>query len=182
LTPEPVELPAQRGQAGGVDAIDAPGADRVVDDKARLLQQLEVLGNRGPADGKVIRKLAYSPRAGGDEFQDCPPRGVGQGAPSIHKWSHITYRKQILTTKSWRLPAYTAASSSGQTRCSRARKHTATGAPAAGDNLYVGRDFVEARLEFGEWDISCTGHVGSNEFTGRAHVEQGHQAVRHALF
>ena len=51
LRPEPVQLGAQRLEAGRVELIDAPGSRRAVAHQPGALEHLEVLRNSRPADG-----------------------------------------------------------------------------------------------------------------------------------
>jgi hypothetical protein len=83
LVPEVVEIRAQIAQAVGIEPIDAAGADRLVDDQPGILQHLQVLGDRGPADWQVARQLTDRPWTIGQPFEDGSPRGVAQGRQRI---------------------------------------------------------------------------------------------------
>lgn len=61
--PEAIEVVAQRGKRVGVERVHALVAARLVDHEPRVLQDSEVLGNSGAADGKVAREFDDRQRA-----------------------------------------------------------------------------------------------------------------------
>src|SRR4030088_3545135 len=68
--PELVEVRAKGAHALGVELIEQPSALLTVDHQARLLEHLEVLGDRGTRDRQPPGEL--TPRAGafGQELED----------------------------------------------------------------------------------------------------------------
>src|ERR687888_1200641 len=66
LGPEALELGAKRLQAVGVEPVDAARSERPGGDQPRLLQDLEVLGDGGPADRQLAGELADGLRMRGE--------------------------------------------------------------------------------------------------------------------
>src|SRR6266436_1347109 len=79
--PEGVELIAQRGHCRRIEPVDTSGADRAFTDKARVLEDLEVLGDRGPADRQLRGQLSNRLRPVRQAADDGAAGGVRQGAP-----------------------------------------------------------------------------------------------------
>ena len=70
LGPEPVEIGAHRVDAGGVDPVEALPADRLIEHQPGVLEDLEVLRDRRPADGELVGQLRDDTRAVGEAFED----------------------------------------------------------------------------------------------------------------
>src|SRR3954469_22797819 len=79
--PEPVEVGAQRGQAGRVDAVDPAVAGRLVDDQPGVLEDLEVLGDGWAADRQAAGDLADGARTLGEPLEDRAAGGVPRARP-----------------------------------------------------------------------------------------------------
>jgi hypothetical protein len=63
-------------QTIAVDLVDAPGSDRLVDDQAGFLQDLEVLGDRGPPDRQVAGDLDHCLWPVAEALKDGSPRAI----------------------------------------------------------------------------------------------------------
>src|SRR5436190_23007952 len=61
LWPELVEIRAELGDRLGLDPVDASSADAALGDETGVLQHLEVLGDRGPADRKLTGQVTNRP-------------------------------------------------------------------------------------------------------------------------
>src|SRR5437879_2919307 len=87
--PELVEVGAQGAHALGIELIQPPGPLLAVDHQARLLEHLEVLGDRGTRDRQLSGELTHRAGAFGQELEDRPASGVAQraypvGCVSVH--------------------------------------------------------------------------------------------------
>ena len=80
-TPEGVELVAQRGDGGGVEAVDPAGAGRSFADEAGLFQHLEVLGDGRAADRQLGGEFPDRLGTVGKLLDDGQPGGVAKGGP-----------------------------------------------------------------------------------------------------
>jgi len=85
--PELIEVGAQLAEAVAVDLVDAAVAGAAVDNETRVLEHLEVLGDRGPADGQPAGELADRARASGDALEDRAPGGIAKGGPAVNRVS-----------------------------------------------------------------------------------------------
>ena len=65
-----------------VEPVEPARALRLVDDQARLLEHLQVLGDRRTADGEPAGELADRLRAVGQRLEDRAPRRVRERACS----------------------------------------------------------------------------------------------------
>ncbi len=81
--PEGVELIPQRGHCRRIEPVDMPGAGRAFTDKAGVLEDLEVLGDRRPADRQLRGQLSHRLRPLGQAADDGAPGGVRQHAPAV---------------------------------------------------------------------------------------------------
>ena len=81
--PEGVELVAQRGHADRVEPVDPAGADGALGDQAGVLEHLQVLGHRRPADRQLLGELADGPRPLGQARDDRAPGGIPQRVPAV---------------------------------------------------------------------------------------------------
>src|SRR3984885_4554646 len=81
--PEGVELIAQRGHGHRIEPVDAPGAGRALTDQAGVLQDLQVLGDRRPADRQFRGQLSHRLRPVGQAADDGAPGAIRQHAPAI---------------------------------------------------------------------------------------------------
>src|SRR5260370_33156289 len=81
--PELVEVRPQGGDALGIELIEPPGALLAVDHQARLLEHLEVLGDRGTSDWQPSGELTHRAGAFGQQLEDRPPGGVAQRAHPV---------------------------------------------------------------------------------------------------
>src|SRR5690348_1114711 len=78
VTPERVEVLAERGDRLRVDVVDAARARRTIDDEPDVLQHLQVLGDGRPADRKLVRQLPDGPRTVAQPFEDLPPMRIAE--------------------------------------------------------------------------------------------------------
>jgi hypothetical protein len=78
LIPEPVEVLAQGVDPVRVELVDAAVAGRPVDHEARVLEHLEVLRDRGPADRQLTRELADGRRTVRQPLEDRLSCGVAK--------------------------------------------------------------------------------------------------------
>src|SRR5918999_5493927 len=76
FAPEPVELSAKGAHAVRVELVDAPIACGPVDDQPRILQHLQVLGNRRASDRQLRCELAHGSGAVGKALENGAPRRV----------------------------------------------------------------------------------------------------------
>src|SRR3954471_3561566 len=74
LVPERVEVGAQVGQCLRIHLVEAAGADLAVDDQAGVLEDLQVLRDRGAADRELAGQLADRARPGDEALEDGPSR------------------------------------------------------------------------------------------------------------
>src|SRR6266481_5012590 len=81
--PELVEVRAQGADSLGIELIEPPGALLAVDHEARLLEHLEVLGDRGARDWQLSGELPHRAGTFGQQLEDRPPSGVAQGAEPV---------------------------------------------------------------------------------------------------
>src|SRR4051794_4234938 len=82
LVPEGVEVGAQVGQCLRVHLVEPARADFAVDDEPRVLEHLQVLGDRRAADRQLAGELADRPRTLDQALEDglaggVPERGHG---------------------------------------------------------------------------------------------------------
>jgi len=80
--PERVQLIAQGGDAGGVEPVDPAGPRGAVGDQAGVLEHLQVLRYRRPADRQLLGELADGSRSLCQARDDGAPGGVTQGVPA----------------------------------------------------------------------------------------------------
>ena len=64
-----VEVTAEQAQPLGIDLVDAPGADPLVDDQPGVLEHLQVLRDGGPAHGQFAGELPDRPRTLGEALE-----------------------------------------------------------------------------------------------------------------
>jgi hypothetical protein len=88
MSPEPVEIGAQRFEASGVHRVNATSSFRAVGDKTGALEYPQVLGDGWPADREVASQLPHCPRAFDETLEDRAPSAVAQGVPRGHFVSH----------------------------------------------------------------------------------------------
>src|SRR3954467_6560093 len=88
LVPEGVEVGAQVGQCLRVHLVEAAGAALAVDHQPGVLQDLQVLRDRGTADGELAGELADRPGPRDEAFEDRLPRGVAQCG---HRCSYVRH-------------------------------------------------------------------------------------------
>src|SRR5690606_7776860 len=88
LAPETIELVAKGFDARGIELVDAPRAGRPLENQSRGLQDFQVLGDRGAADGQLRGELSDRARAIREALEDCAARCVAQGGPWIGVVSH----------------------------------------------------------------------------------------------
>ena len=78
--PELVEVVAKRLESDGIDLVEPAVSLRPVDDEPRVLQDPQMLGDRGTADRELARQLADGQRAGREARQD---RAAGRIAERV---------------------------------------------------------------------------------------------------
>jgi hypothetical protein len=83
VSPESVEISAQRFQAGRVYRVYATSSFRAVGDQTCILEHPEVLGDRGAADWKVISQLAHGVWADYEALEDSATGAIAQGVPRV---------------------------------------------------------------------------------------------------
>jgi hypothetical protein len=88
LVPERVEVRPQVGDRLRVDLVDAPRADLAVDDEAGVLEDLEVLRDRRPADRQLAGELADRPRPLHQALEDGLAGRVAEGG---HRGSYVRH-------------------------------------------------------------------------------------------
>src|SRR5436305_3346440 len=74
--PEAVQIRAQAGEAGRIDAVKAPRARALGRDEACALEHAQVLRDGGPAHRQPGGELAHRERAAAEPLEDRPPRRV----------------------------------------------------------------------------------------------------------
>jgi hypothetical protein len=77
--PELVEPGAHGAQPLRIDGVDAARPILAVADQAGVLQHLQVLRDRGPADRQARGDLAHRARPGRQPLQHPAAGGIGQG-------------------------------------------------------------------------------------------------------
>jgi hypothetical protein len=70
MGPEPVEIGAQRFQAGRVHCVDATSSFGAVGDQTRMLEHPQVLGHGGTANWKVASQLTHGAWPGHEALED----------------------------------------------------------------------------------------------------------------
>lgn len=76
MTPEPVEISAQRFQAGRTYRVYATSSFRPVGDQPCIFEHPQVLGDSGTADWKVVSQLAHGLGADDKALEDSATRTV----------------------------------------------------------------------------------------------------------
>ena len=82
-TPEVIEVDAELREPRRVDRIDAPGSFGAVRHQPGILQDAQVLGDRGPADRHLLGELADGAGGGRDTAEDGASGRVDEGVPGI---------------------------------------------------------------------------------------------------
>src|SRR5665213_696079 len=75
--PELVEVHTQSIHPGRVELIDATGTNGQVDNEPCVLEHLQVLGDRRPADWQLARQLTDRAWTIGQPLEDLPSRRIG---------------------------------------------------------------------------------------------------------
>src|SRR5438093_891297 len=78
VAPQALDVPAKLGQSSGADVVQPPGTLLTIRHQARLLQDLEVLGDGGTADGDVGGNLTHRLRPASEQLEDRPPGGIAE--------------------------------------------------------------------------------------------------------
>ena len=78
LGPEAVKFSSKRCQPIGVDLVDALLAGSLVDDETGVLQDLQMLRDRRPADGQLTGQLADRAGVLDQPLEDRPPDRISQ--------------------------------------------------------------------------------------------------------
>jgi hypothetical protein len=81
--PEGVQLVSQRRDGNWIQPVDPSGPGRRFVDQAGVLEDLQMLGDRGPGDRQSGGELSNGHRLVGEACDDGAPRAIGQRAPSI---------------------------------------------------------------------------------------------------
>src|SRR4051812_9612814 len=95
LVPEGVEVGPQVGQCLRVHLVEAAGADLAVGHQPGVLQDLEVLRDRGAADRELAGELADRPGPRDEALEDRLPRGVAQRG---HRCSYVRHGLPVAQT------------------------------------------------------------------------------------
>jgi hypothetical protein len=66
-----------------VESVEAAGALGAVGDEPRVLEQLQMPGDRGAADRQLVRELSDRPVAGAEQLDDRPPVRIAEGVEGI---------------------------------------------------------------------------------------------------
>src|SRR5688572_9416392 len=83
VSPEPVEISAQRFQACRVYGVYATSSFRAIGDQTCILEHPQVLGDRRAADWKLVSQLAHSVWADDEALEDSATSAIAQGVPRI---------------------------------------------------------------------------------------------------
>lgn len=81
MGPEPVQIAPQHVEPSSVDGVNSARPLGTVGDEAGLLQDAEVLRDRGTADGQLPCELANGARVLDQALKDGAPRRVTKGVP-----------------------------------------------------------------------------------------------------
>src|SRR3954447_15127194 len=92
LVPEGVEVGAQVGQCLRVRLVEAARADLAVDDEPGVLQDLEVLRDRGTADRELAGELADRAGPRDKALEDRLSRGIAKGG---HGSSYVRHGEPL---------------------------------------------------------------------------------------
>jgi len=79
VSPEPIEIRAERRQPFGVDAVEPAVADLPDVNKPGLFQDAQVLRNRRPADREPARQRPYRERPVDESLEDRAAGRVAEG-------------------------------------------------------------------------------------------------------
>src|SRR3954454_22718283 len=88
LVPEGVEVGAQVGQCLRVHLVEPARADLAVDDQPGVLEDLQVLRDRGAADRELAGQLADRARPGDEALEDGLSRGIAEDG---HRCSYVRH-------------------------------------------------------------------------------------------
>ena len=88
LGPEAVEFGPKHCQPIRVDLVDALLAGSFVDDETGVLQHLQMLRDRRPADGQLTGQLADRAGVLDQPLENRPPGRISQCRPAIRRVSH----------------------------------------------------------------------------------------------
>jgi hypothetical protein len=88
VDPEVVEIAAQAFKALGIEMIDTPVSDLLIEDKVRILQHAQMLGDGRPANGKSFSDLVDGGWTFGDALKNGQSRGVSQRNELLSRVSH----------------------------------------------------------------------------------------------
>src|SRR5439155_22197956 len=89
VAPQTLAVPAKLGQSSRADVVQPPGTLLTIRHQARLLQDLEVLGDGGTADGDVGGNLTHRPRPASEQLEDRPPGGIAERVQRLPVSLHL---------------------------------------------------------------------------------------------
>src|SRR5580700_7503864 len=89
--PEALEVVPQAGQPVGVEAVDAARPDLDVAHEARLLQDLQVLRDRGPADRQAVGQVHHGGRTLAELLEDGAPGRIAQGIENLGRGGRVSF-------------------------------------------------------------------------------------------
>jgi len=78
MVPESIEIGAQRIDAGWIQLVEPPGTDGAVDHEVRVLEDPQVLRDRGPAHRKIARQLTDRQGATQEPFENRATRRIAK--------------------------------------------------------------------------------------------------------
>ena len=79
VDPESVEIAAQAFKALGIEMINTPVSDLLIEDKVGILQHAQMLGDGRPGDWELGGEFAYRQRTFEQTSQDGSPRAITHG-------------------------------------------------------------------------------------------------------
>jgi hypothetical protein len=82
LTPDPIEMSAQAGDAFRIQLVEAASSGSAVGHQSRIFQYAQVLGDRGTADWQASRQLIDGQRAAGEPLEDGHAGRIAEGIQS----------------------------------------------------------------------------------------------------
>jgi hypothetical protein len=88
VSPESVEIGAQAFNALGVEMVDTPVSDLLIEDKVGIFQHAQMLGDGRPANGKSFGDLVHGGWTFGNALKNGQSRGVSQGNELVCIVSH----------------------------------------------------------------------------------------------
>jgi hypothetical protein len=89
LCPEPVDPVAENCDACGIELVQVPRSVAPMRDEADVLENAQVLRDRGPAHGQIGSEIADRPRPRLELLEDVTSRGVAQRIERVSVSNHL---------------------------------------------------------------------------------------------